>query len=215
MAFFIGRQHPAQPGTVGSVHQKVRVGAWLVASAFPVVACHGACPSVASRRWFRWFFRFPQGRCLAGSRALTGTDRFRSDQETEAQARGPRYGFDVVHVANVIVKDDAEATFALQVERHSSEATAGERVATDVEQRDGLGVGFALLHLYLLGLQIEGDLAGVLEVVGKVFLDQNIFEVEADDETVHDAVGVNCKDVSRTCNLQFGLCAWDAGGFVH
>ena len=93
--------------------------------------------------------------------------------------------FSDVYIGNTVAIGEAEGTVALEVGLYTLETAAGEGVGTCVNQGDAPGLGFAVVNLPLVGGHVEGDIAGVEEVIRKIFFYQIALVAETDDEIVN------------------------------
>jgi len=123
-------------------------------------------------------------------------------------------GFSDVHIGNAIAIGEAEGAIALEVGLYTLEAAAGEGVGTCVNQGYAPGLGFAVVNLHLVGCHVEGDIAGVEEVVREVFLDHIALIAATYNEIVDTMRGIDFQNVPenrKAADLHHGLGA--NGGF--
>ena len=100
-----------------------------------------------------------------------------------------------VHVGHAVAVGEAEGLFILQIVGHALEAPAGHGVFAGVHHGHTPGLGVAVVHLHAIARHVEGEVRGVQEVVGEVFLDHVAAVTAADHEIVHAVRAVDLHDV--------------------
>ena len=112
-----------------------------------------------------------------------------------------------IDIGDPVAISQAEA-FAIQILGHPTNAPAGLGVFTRINQRNGPGFGSrAVIADVVLG-QINGDVGGVENVIGEVFLDHVAAITEADHEIGDPVMTVEFHDVPQdrpAADLDHGL----------
>ena len=75
--------------------------------------------------------------------------------------------------------------------------TSGEGGFTGIHQGDLPGFGLLVVHLHVIGAHVEGDIAIVQEIIGKIFLDHVALVATADHKIVDAMVGIDLHDVPQ------------------
>jgi len=102
-----------------------------------------------------------------------------------------------VHVGDAVAVGEADGLVVGEVAAHPGQTAAGKGGFTGVYQGDLPGFGLLAAHFHVIEIHIEGDITGVQEIVGEVFLDHITLVATTDDEVVDAVVAVNLEDVPQ------------------
>src|SRR5580692_6109750 len=100
-----------------------------------------------------------------------------------------------IHVADAVDICHEKVFVLLYIRDDAFDTASDHRLLAGVDERNGPGFGLALMDLGRIILQVDGDVRGMEEVIGEVFLDHVSLVAQANDKVSNTMAGVDLHDM--------------------